>query len=116
MEDSNCTIISFGVGPYYQNAIFERRIQTLPLGDIILLLYAKNIFARVNKYNVMVLCTEGICIKLNELKMGGCGINPMENFSGTTTYINIKNHHTWGCPVCVLDSRLQGKISGLLKC
>ena len=37
----------------------------------------------------------------------------MEKLAGTTTYITIKNHHTWGCPVYVLDAILQGKISRL---
>ena len=39
----------------------------------------------------------------------------MENFSGTTTDIYLKNHHTWGCPVYVLDAIFQGSIYGLTK-
>ena len=53
--------------------------------------------------------------QFNVLKVDGYGITPMENFAGTTTYINIKNHHTWGCPVYVLDGIWQVNISGLSK-
>ena len=44
------------------------------------------------------------------------GITPKENFADTTTDINLKNNHTWGCPVYVLDAILQGNISVLPKC
>ena len=43
------------------------------------------------------------------------GINPMEKFAGTKIDINFKNHHTWGCPVYVLDAIFQGNISGIPK-
>ena len=32
--------------------------------------------------------------KLNDLKVDDGGITPMEKFSGTTTDITLKNHHT----------------------
>ena len=53
--------------------------------------------------------------KLNEINMGDNRITPIENFSGTTTYITLKNNHTWGFPVYVLDEILQGNISVLPK-
>ena len=43
------------------------------------------------------------------------GITPKDKFSGTTTDITLKNHHIWGCRVCVLDTIFQGGISGLPK-
>ena len=53
--------------------------------------------------------------KLNVLKVDDYGITSMEKFAGTTTYISLKNHHTWGCQVYVLDEILQGNISGIHK-
>ena len=53
--------------------------------------------------------------QINELKVNDDGITTMEKFSGKTTYINIKNHHKYGCPLYVLDTRLQGTIGGLPK-
>ena len=53
--------------------------------------------------------------KSNKLKVDDYGITPMENFASTTTYITIKNHHTWGYLVYVLGAILQGNISGIPK-
>ena len=53
--------------------------------------------------------------QLNVLQVDDDGITPMENCSGTTTDINLKNHNTWRCPIYVLDARLQGNISGIPK-
>ena len=39
--------------------------------------------------------------QLNELKVYGGGITPMEKFLGTTTAITIKNHPVWVCPVYI---------------
>ena len=41
------------------------------------------------------------------------GINPMENFAGTTTYISHENNPTWGCLVYVSDAILQENIAVL---
>ena len=53
--------------------------------------------------------------QINELKVDGDGITPLENFAGTTTYITLKNHHTWGCPVYVLHETFQYRISVIPK-
>ena len=53
--------------------------------------------------------------QLNVLKVDDDGINTIENFECTTTDISLKNHHTWGCPVYVLDARLQENISVITK-
>ena len=53
---------------------------------------------------------------INELKVNDDGITPMENFADITTYITLKNRHTQGCPVYVLDERFQGNLSGIPKC
>ena len=52
--------------------------------------------------------------QLNEIKVDDDAItSPMEKFAGTTQDITHYNHPTWGCPVIVLDSILQGNIAGL---
>ena len=53
--------------------------------------------------------------QLNLIKVDDYGINPMEKFAGKTTYIILKNRHTWVSPVCVLDAILQVNISVLPK-
>ena len=44
--------------------------------------------------------------KLNLLKVDDYGITTIEKFAGTTIYISLKNHHTWGCHFYVLDAIL----------
>ena len=41
-----------------------------------------------------------------EPKVDYDGITSLEKFEYKTTYITLKNHHTWGYPVYVLDARL----------
>ena len=53
--------------------------------------------------------------KISLLKVDEYGIAPMENFTGTTIDVTFKNNHTWGCPVYVLNARLQGNIFLLTK-
>ena len=47
--------------------------------------------------------------------MDNDGVTPIENFTYTKTYITLKNHHTWGFSVYVLDARLQCNIAVLVK-
>ena len=51
--------------------------------------------------------------KLTEIKVNDDGITYMEKFAGKITDITIKNFHTWVCKVYVLDSRVEGNVSGL---
>ena len=59
----------------------------------------------------MSICIEVHSIKINELKVDDDGFTLMENFVSTKTDIIVKNHHTWVCPVYVLDEILQGNVS-----
>ena len=53
--------------------------------------------------------------KLNKIKVNDGGITPKDKVEGKKTYITLKNHHIWGCPVYVLDARFQGNITGIPK-
>ena len=53
--------------------------------------------------------------QLNELKVYGDWITPMEKFAGKTKDITLKNHRTWGCLVYFLDPISQVNIAGLTK-
>eukprot|EP00957_Ditylum_brightwellii_P175475 13359755-Ditylum_brightwellii.AAC.1 len=43
------------------------------------------------------------------------GVSPEEKFSNVRTVRSLENEHTWGCPVHVLDSRLQDQASAIPK-
>ena len=53
--------------------------------------------------------------QLNVLKVDDYYITPVEKFAGTTKENSLKNHHTWVCPVYVLDAILKGNIAELPK-
>ena len=53
--------------------------------------------------------------QLNVLKVDDDGFIPTENFAGTTTKINLKNHHIRGFLVYFLGAIIQVSISGLPK-
>ena len=53
--------------------------------------------------------------QLNELKVNDDGVTTMEKFADTTSEINPKNHHIWGLPVYVLDSRIHDTIGGFTR-
>ena len=40
--------------------------------------------------------------------MGEDGLVPLQRYSGDRRALDITIMHTWGCPVYVLDARLQG--------
>ena len=51
----------------------------------------------------------------NVLKFDANGKIPLETFSGVQDDVGIKHFRTWGCPVYVLDSRLQDGHSNIPK-
>eukprot|EP00957_Ditylum_brightwellii_P182365 13892424-Ditylum_brightwellii.AAC.1 len=56
------------------------------------------------------------CATRNHLPVSEDGQSPLENFSGVQVQPNLKNHHTFGCPVYMLNCSLQteaGKIPKL---
>ena len=85
------------------------------MGDRTLLLHAKIYCQELITTMLWQYALRYVEEKLNEFKVNDDGITPMEKFADTTTYITLKNHHTRGCPVCVLDVRLYGKTAGLTK-
>ena len=47
---------------------------------------------------------------LNNLRLGKSGKSRAENFSAMHNKINIRHYHKFGCPVYVLNARLQGVV------
>ena len=62
--------------------------------------------ARVKNKMLWPYAIKSFVEQLNKNKVDDGGVTPIDNFSDTTTYITLKKHHTWGCPVYLLDSRL----------
>ena len=97
-----------------KNAIVERKIQTLTLGDKTLILNVKSYWLEAITTILRPYEFKSFSEQLNKIKVDDDAItSPMEKFAGTIPDITHYNHPTWGCPVIVLESILQGNISGL---
>ena len=53
--------------------------------------------------------------RLNRFDLDENGVSPKEKYTDTKIAHNLRDEHTWGCPVFVLDHRLQGGKGGLPK-
>ena len=87
MENSNQTITFYGVGSHNKNAIVERKIQTLTLGNQALLLHVKIYFPEAITTKFFAYALKDFAEQLNLLQVYYDVIAPMEKFSGT------KNRH-----------------------
>ena len=106
IEDSNQTITFCGVVSHHQHVIVERKILTVILGAKALLIHENIYLSEAINTMLWTYVPKAFSEQLNEINVDNYGITPMEKFSGTTTDIPLKNHHTWGWPVYVLDERL----------
>ena len=106
IEDANQTIKFCGVGCNHQNAVVERKIQTLTLGAITLLPHVIRDWAEV--INTMLLHYElkVFAEQLNVLNVDDYGITLIEKFTVTTEDITLENHPSWGFPGYVLYATL----------
>ena len=101
------TITFCGVGAHQQNGIAESKIKHLTLGGRTMLLHAQ----RRPEYITTMLWLFALLAaadRMNNLHIDIEGNTPEMKFSkvsGSTT--RLGNFHTFGCPVYVLDSRLQ---------
>ena len=63
----------------------------------------------------MDLLTEGLFRTIEFTQSGWWWYYSHGDFSGTKEDIYLKNNHTWGCPVYILDAIFQGNLAGISK-
>eukprot|EP00957_Ditylum_brightwellii_P049245 3736924-Ditylum_brightwellii.AAC.1 len=56
--------------------------------------------------------TEVYC---NKFDVDEDGVSPEEKFSNVRLVQNLTDHHPWGCPVYILDARLQDRSGSVSK-
>ena len=103
-----------GLDQIIKNYIVERRIITITLEYMKLLLHAQIYRSEEITTMLWTYPLKDFAEKLNSIKMDDDGINPMDKFAVKKACINLKTHHTWGYLDYVLDEILQGNIAGLL--
>ena len=97
-----------GVGAHHQNGVAENTIKQLTLTARTLLLHAQRYWPEYISTMLWTFALLSAADRLNNLHVDLDGKTPEIKFSqaaGNTT--RLKNFHTFGCPVYVLDARLQ---------
>ena len=104
-----------GVGAHHQNGAVERAIKDLTLITRTLLLHAKRHWPEMITTMLWPMALKASEERLNALSLDMDGTTPLSKWSKTESRIFAKDFHTWGCPVFVLDGRLQSNPKGVPK-
>ena len=99
-----------GVGAHHQNGIAERAVRTITVSARTMLLHAHNLWPDVIKFDLWPFAVKLATDIHNAIPTSRTeGITPDELFSGALPgeQCRLKDTHVFGCPVFVLDDRLQ---------
>ena len=103
------TIDFSGVGAHHQNGVAERSIQTVTTWARTMLLHASIHWPDAADLDLWPFALEHAVHIWNHLPKRDNLLSPLEIFSGTKVdnYDRLQRAHVWGCPVYVLDPKLQ---------
>ena len=102
--------ISFsGVGAHHQNGVAERAVKTTMSWARTMLLHATIHWPEQMHLHLWPFAVEHAVWLWNHLPNRRTNIAPLEIFSGITfsDFHHLQRSHVWGCPVYVLDPKLQ---------
>ena len=85
-------INSGGIVSHYQNTLSNRKIQTLTVGDRTFTLHSKRYWKEAITTMLWLYVLKSFVEQINDTKAHDGDFNPMENFDGITTDINIPSH------------------------
>jgi hypothetical protein len=107
IEKANQTISFCGVNAHHMNGHAEKRIRDLQENARSMLLHAKRRWpsaVTVNLWPYAVRMANDVHNFAPSIKEG---VSPIERFSQVQVSPKVRHSHTFGCPVYVLDGRLQ---------
>ena len=105
--DRNQRVNFCGVNAHHQNSVAERNICTISEMARAILLHASTHWKQGIQASLWPMAVDYAVYLHNHLP-NEQGIAPIELFSGESTPKNhLKDLHVWGCPVYVLDPKLQ---------
>ena len=105
-----------GVGAHQQNGISERKIKDITLISRTTFLHAMRYWPEYTTMMMWPFAAKCAQEQMNNLQMKMDLETPDMLFSGTKAVnVQVKHYHTFGCPVYILDSRLQTNPKGVLK-
>jgi hypothetical protein len=107
IENAGQTISYAGVNAHHQNGHAEGKIRNLQSMGRSMLLHAAHQWPAAVTANLWPYAIRMANDALNTAPQVGTGLSPMERFAQVDVAPRIKYAHPFGCPVYVLDSRLQ---------
>ena len=111
----NQAITFCAVGAYHQNRIIERYIGKITTRGRIMLLHAKRFWPEAITHILWPFAVAHAIYLENTLAIGTDGRTPLQKLTATDHEITLRDQHTRGCPVCVLESKVQASSNGLPK-
>ena len=116
VNECNQVITFCGVGAHHQNGVVERRIRVITETSRTLLLHAQRHWPEYVDTMLWPFAVKVAIERLNCLQMDLDGITPnAKMFNTQQMRMNVGDYHVFGCPVFVLDSKLQSQSIGLPK-
>jgi hypothetical protein len=108
VTEAKQTLSFCGVNAHFQNGFAERRIRELQGTARTMLIHASRRWPRTIDAHLWPYAIRYASDVFNHSPMKKHhGQTPTERFSGSKVTFNIRHAHTFGCPVYVLDNRLQ---------
>ena len=96
-----------GVGAHHQNSVAERMNRTLTEKSQTILLHAKRLWPEAISVALWPLAILYAAYLYNYFSFDNDRLAPIEKFCKTKSHTNVFNIHPWGCPVYILDEKLQ---------
>ena len=109
IERCNQTIDFSGVGAHHQNGVAERAIQTVTTWARTMLLHSIIMWPDQADLALWPFALEHAVYLWNNIPRMDSKLAPIEVFSGQKlpSYDHLQRLHVWGCPIYVLDPKLQ---------
>ena len=115
VDDDGQTISYCAVGAHHQNGIVERHVGTLTHGARTNLLHAQRRWPEAVGSILWPFAWKDFERRYNHLYLDSDGLSPINRFSKTNVKVDLKTFHPFGCPIFVLDNRLQSVGSAIPK-
>jgi hypothetical protein len=109
ISDNNQTLTFSGVGAHHQNGVAERAVKTITTWARTMLLHAVIMWPDQANLELWPFALEHAIYLWNNIPAKDSLMAPIELFTGSVfpSYDHIRRSHVWGCPVYVLDPKLQ---------
>ena len=105
VHDANQTISFCAVNAHHQNGLIEKFIQDLTRGARTLLLHAKSDWPEAIGTILWPFALKAFEDRRNHWHLDANGKSPLQKFSNVYHTQDIKQWHTFGCPVFVLEDK-----------